>query len=88
MAATLGISILVLIFAELTPKNIAVRRPSGVAVVLARPVRFFAIILRPVIFVLGGVVVDVPDVSYAGPVALFRFLTSGTHLFLVVTSAL
>jgi CBS domain containing-hemolysin-like protein len=56
VVATLGISILVLIFAELTPKNIAVRRPSGVAVLLARPVRFFAQVLQPVIAVLGAVV--------------------------------
>jgi len=50
IAATLGISLLVLIIAELTPKNIAVRKPSGVAIVLARPVRAFSIILAPVIW--------------------------------------
>jgi magnesium and cobalt exporter, CNNM family len=54
--ATIGISILVLIFAELTPKNIAVRRPSGVAVILARPVRFFSIVLQPLIGLLGAIV--------------------------------
>src|SRR5438309_1137275 len=56
VAATIGISIVVLIFAELTPKNIAVRRPSGVAVILARPVRFFSIVLQPLITLLGSIV--------------------------------
>ena len=35
IAVTVGLSIVVLIVAELTPKNIAVRQPRGVAVVLA-----------------------------------------------------
>jgi putative hemolysin len=56
IAATAGISVLVLIFAELTPKNIAVRRPSAVAVVLARPVRGFSWVLAPVIRLLGVIV--------------------------------
>jgi len=56
IVATVGISILVLIFAELTPKNIAVREPRVVALFLARPVRFFSIILRPVIVSTGVIV--------------------------------
>jgi putative hemolysin len=56
IAATVGISVAVLIFAELTPKNIAVRRPSGVAVILAQPVRFLSVVLAPVIGVLGSIV--------------------------------
>ena len=49
LVATFGISILVLIVAELVPKNLAVRRPQGVSIVLARPVQFFSVLLRPVI---------------------------------------
>lgn len=56
IAATVGISILVLIFSEITPKNIAVRRPRGVALLLALPVRFFSIVLSPVIALIGGIV--------------------------------
>lgn len=56
LAATIGISVLVLIFAEVTPKNIAVRKPGGVAVVVARPVQFFSIVLKPVIGFIGGIV--------------------------------
>jgi CBS domain containing-hemolysin-like protein len=56
VAATVGISLIVLIFSELTPKNIAVRRPSAVAVTLARPVRLFSIVLHPLIVFLGGIV--------------------------------
>ncbi|HLJ67765.1 MAG TPA: hemolysin family protein [Chloroflexota bacterium] len=56
IAATVGISILVLIFAELTPKNFAVRRSTRVALVLARPVRFFSIVFQPIITVTGWIV--------------------------------
>lgn len=56
LAATLGLSIVVLILAELTPKNIAVRKAVGVSIVLARPVRFFSIVLRPIILLTGAVV--------------------------------
>lgn len=56
LVATVGLSIAVLIFAELTPKNIAVRRPTAVSLLLARPVRWSSILLRPVIVVTGWVV--------------------------------
>lgn len=56
LAATAGISLVVLIFSEITPKNIAVRKPSGVAIILAQPVRFFSFVLAPVVAVLGGLV--------------------------------
>lgn len=56
LAATAGISVIVLIFSELTPKNIAVRRPSAVALILAMPVRWFSWILRPLILVISVVV--------------------------------
>lgn len=56
VAATAGISVVVLLFSELTPKNIAVRRPARVALALGRPVKMASILLRPVIFVLGGLV--------------------------------
>jgi len=56
LVATFGISLLVLIFAELTPKNIAVRQPEGVSKFLARPVYFFSIALRPIIVVANGLV--------------------------------
>lgn len=56
IAVAVGLSVIVLIFSELTPKNIAVRRPSAVAVVLARPVQLLSILLQPVIATLGTVV--------------------------------
>jgi CBS domain containing-hemolysin-like protein len=56
LAATAGISILVLIFSEITPKSLAVRKPSGVAVVLARPVQLFSILLKPVVAAIGAIV--------------------------------
>lgn len=56
VAATAGISVVVLIFAEITPKNIAVRQERRVAVILARPVRWLSVLLGPIIAVLGVVV--------------------------------
>jgi putative hemolysin len=56
IVATVGISILVLLFSEITPKNMAVRRPRGVAILLARPVYFFSIALSPVIALMGAIV--------------------------------
>ncbi|MGH2443600.1 MAG: CNNM domain-containing protein, partial [Chloroflexota bacterium] len=53
LVATVGLSVLVLVIAELTPKNIAVRRPTRVSILLARPVRFFSIVLAPVIVSTG-----------------------------------
>ena len=40
----------------MTPKNIAVRRPIPVALALARPVKSASVVLRPIIFILGGTV--------------------------------
>ena len=56
IAATAGLSVIVLVFSELTPKNIAVRRPVPVALALSRPVSLAATILKPLIIVLGGIV--------------------------------
>jgi putative hemolysin len=56
IVATAGVSIIVLIFAELTPKTFAVRKPRGVALFLARPVRVFELALRPVIASTGAIV--------------------------------
>lgn len=56
LVATVGLSLLVLIVAELIPKNIAVREPRGVARLLAHPVRFLAWLLAPVRWVAGGIV--------------------------------
>jgi magnesium and cobalt exporter, CNNM family len=56
IAVAIGLSLVVLIFSELTPKNIAVRRPSAVAVILARPVQGLSIVMKPIIVTLGAVV--------------------------------
>ncbi|HEV3312334.1 MAG TPA: hemolysin family protein [Chloroflexota bacterium] len=56
IAATAGLSVVVLIFAELTPKNIAVRQPERIALLLSRPVRLASQVLHPAIVVLGAAV--------------------------------
>lgn len=56
LGATIGLSIVVLILAELTPKNIAVRNPTTVSMLLARPVRAFSVILAPIIATTGVIV--------------------------------
>jgi CBS domain containing-hemolysin-like protein len=67
IAATVGISIVVLVFAELTPKNLAVRRPQGVSLVLARPVQAFSVLLWPVLQVTGGIVSGMMRLLGQGP---------------------
>jgi CBS domain containing-hemolysin-like protein len=56
LTATIGLSIVVLILAELTPKNLAVRNPTPISIFLARPVRVSSILLAPVIASTGAVV--------------------------------
>jgi CBS domain containing-hemolysin-like protein len=56
IVVALGMSLIALIFSELTPKNIAVRKPLSVATVLARPVRWLSIVFRPFIAGLGALV--------------------------------
>lgn len=56
IVATIGLSIVVLIFVELTPKNLAVRQPQRVATFLAPPVRIFSIVLNPLIVVVSAIV--------------------------------
>lgn len=66
LTATIGLAIIVLVFSEVTPKNIAVRKPSVVAVILARPVRMFSILLNPVIICIGAIVGGVMRVTGQG----------------------
>ncbi|MGB1698228.1 MAG: hemolysin family protein [Thermoplasmatota archaeon] len=47
IAATFGLTFIVLVFAEITPKTLAVDRPVRTSMHLARPLRFFHIILAP-----------------------------------------
>lgn len=56
LMATVAFSLVILLLAELIPKNLAVRQPNSVSLALARPVRLFEIILRPVIAFTGGIV--------------------------------
>lgn len=56
LAATAGITVVVLIFSEITPKNLAVRQPQLVSTILARPVRWLSVLLSPIIRLLSVVV--------------------------------
>lgn len=56
LVATIGVSFLVLVFSEITPKNIAVRKSERVALLLAVPVQFFAWVLTPINFLIGSIV--------------------------------
>ena len=57
--ATIIMTVLLLIFAEVLPKTIGVNFPDGTALTLARPIAFFVYVLGPVLaaveFVVGGV---------------------------------
>jgi CBS domain containing-hemolysin-like protein len=56
IAATISVSLIVLIFSELTPKNIAVRRPETVALFLGPAIQAASVVLRPVIVILSATV--------------------------------
>ncbi len=47
------LTIVVLIFGEVTPKNIATANPERLSLKVAKPIRFFNIILTPLSFILG-----------------------------------
>lgn len=47
------LTIVVLIFGEVTPKNIATASPERLSLKVAKPIRFFNIILTPLSFILG-----------------------------------
>lgn len=47
------LTIVVLIFGEVTPKNIAAANPERLSLKVAKPIRFFNIILTPLSFILG-----------------------------------
>lgn len=49
------LTIVVLIFGEVTPKNIAAANSEKLALAVARPIRFLDIILKPINFVLGKI---------------------------------
>ncbi len=53
-AATLVITIVVLIFGEITPKNVAKEKPEKFAMFSARIIHFFMILLTPLIVIFSG----------------------------------
>lgn len=50
--ATGGMTFLVLVFGEISPKTLAVRHAVGVSLVVARPIKFFEVVLSPIAAVL------------------------------------
>lgn len=53
--ATFGLTAIVLVFSEITPKTLAVRRAESISLWAAIPLRFSEYLLRPVARVLSGV---------------------------------
>ncbi|WP_304615636.1 HlyC/CorC family transporter [Paracoccus sp. (in: a-proteobacteria)] len=72
--ATLVMTVLVLIFAEVMPKTYAISAPEKVASLVARPIRLVTIILSPVVAVVRLIV--------RGILGLFGLKTdAGAHMF-------
>lgn len=42
------LTVLILVFCEITPKTLASKNPDKVSLVVARPIKFFAILLAPI----------------------------------------
>jgi magnesium and cobalt exporter, CNNM family len=53
--ATIIITILTLVIAELVPKSLAARHAEKLALIYARPIEFISVILYPVVFVLSHI---------------------------------
>lgn len=49
------VTVLVVTLGELAPKSIALQRPEGTAVIVARPTTAFLRVFRPIIYVMNGV---------------------------------
>lgn len=54
--ATAAMTVLVVIFAEVLPKTIAINAPDRVALLVARPMRLMVLLLGPVLTVIEGIV--------------------------------
>lgn len=54
-AATALMTVLVLVFGEITPKTISASTPEKVALTVAKPIKFFMIILKPVVAIFNVV---------------------------------
>lgn len=54
-AATALMTVLVLVFGEITPKTISASTPEKVALIVAKPIKFFMIILKPVVAIFNVV---------------------------------
>ena len=50
-AATLLMTVLVLIFGEITPTTISANNPEKVSMLVSKPIKFFMIILSPIVWV-------------------------------------
>jgi CBS domain containing-hemolysin-like protein len=53
--ATIVMTVLILIFAEITPKSIAKQRSESVSLFVSKPINFFVFVLRPLVAVFSGV---------------------------------
>ncbi len=54
--ATIVMTVLVVIFSEVLPKTIAISAPDRIALLVARPMQFVAVILVPLVAVIGFIV--------------------------------
>ncbi len=54
VAVTVALSLVTLVFGELVPKRLALGNPVGWAMVMARPVQAFAIVMTPVVWFLSA----------------------------------
>ena len=68
LIATIGITILLLIFCEASPKIIAARHPERLSLVFARPLGFISWLLTPFVFVLSWIASGVTRLVGGTPV--------------------
>ncbi|MDD5704253.1 MAG: CNNM domain-containing protein, partial [Dehalococcoidales bacterium] len=66
--ATIGITVILLIFGEVTPKSFAARYSEKVAIAYAGPVRFITILFSPVVYLLSSLVLGLMKLMGGGSV--------------------
>jgi len=66
LVATIVITILTLVFAELIPKSLAARHAERLALIYARPVEIISIILYPVVYVLSHIGIRMNKITSDG----------------------
>ena len=81
--AVVGLTVILLVFAETTPKTIAVNRAERLSLVFARPIGALAWLFTPVVYLLSGIASGVTRLVGGTPVS--KFLVNEEEIRTMIT---